>query len=111
MFGMPCMFPPVIIRYRAERAVSARDESVSWVVVSVADYALHAEAVAYLAALRAMDRSPNTERVYAGRVALYLSYAADRGLDWSRPGLGGPRRVLAVAGSRAAPGSRSGIER
>jgi integrase len=84
----------VIDIYRAERAVSARDESVSWVVVRVADYALHVEAVAYLAALRAMDRSPNTERAYAGRVALYLSYAADRGLDWSRPGLEDLARFL-----------------
>ena len=83
----PATFTPVIDCYRAERAVSARDESVSWVVVRTADYTLHAEAAAYLAALRAMDRSPNTERVYAGRVALYLSYAAVHGLDWSRPGL------------------------
>ncbi|MGW3473112.1 site-specific integrase [Saccharopolyspora sp. NPDC000995] len=87
-------FVPVINKYRAERAVSARDESVSWVVVSVVDYALHVEAVAFLAALPAMDRSPNTERVYAGRVALYLSYAADRGLDWSRPGLEDLARFL-----------------
>ncbi len=83
----PATFTPVIDCYRAERAVSARDESVSWVVVRTADYTLHAEAAAYLAALRAMDRSPNTERVYAGRVARYLSYAAAHGLHWSRPGL------------------------
>jgi integrase len=80
--------------YRAERAVSAHDGSVSWVVVQIVDYALHTEAVAYLAALRAMDRSPNTERVYAGRVALYLSYAAERGLDWSRPGFEDLARFL-----------------
>lgn len=87
-------FAPVIGGYKAERAVSARDESVAWVVVDVVDYALHVEAVAFLAALRAMDRSPNTERVYAGRVALYLSYMADRGLDWSRPGLEDLARFL-----------------
>lgn len=93
MSGVSGTFAPMINGYRAERAVSARDESVSWVVVGV-DYALHVEAVAFLAALRAMDRSPNTERVYAGRVALYLSYAADRGLDWSRPGLEDLARFL-----------------
>lgn len=80
--------------YRAERAASAVDGSVSWVVVKIADYALHVEASAFLAALRAMDRSPNTERVYAGRVALYLSYAADRGVDWSQPGLEDLARFL-----------------
>jgi integrase/recombinase XerD len=30
------------------------------------DYVMHREANAYLAALRARDRSANTERVYAG---------------------------------------------
>ncbi|WP_280426309.1 tyrosine-type recombinase/integrase [Nocardia carnea] len=53
----------------------------SWTVF----YDLHVEATAYLAALRARDCSPNTERTYAGRVALYLSYCARVGLDWSAP--------------------------
>ena len=44
--GMSGTFAPMINRYRAERAVSARAESVSWVVVGVVDYALHVEAVA-----------------------------------------------------------------
>lgn len=30
--------------------------------------------------------SPNTERVYAGRVALYLNYCLMRRLDWKAPG-------------------------
>ncbi|MBV9139791.1 MAG: tyrosine-type recombinase/integrase [Pseudonocardiales bacterium] len=78
----------------------------------MADYALHVEAVAYLAALRAMDRSPNTERAYAGRVALYLSYAADRGLDWSRPGLEDLARFLRwlVAEPLPARGRASSVE-
>ncbi|WP_328863947.1 tyrosine-type recombinase/integrase [Streptomyces virginiae] len=74
------------LRYAAERAVSPRDESVSWVVVS-SEYKLHLEACAYLASLRMADRSINTERTYAPRVALYLSYCADHGLDWKAPGL------------------------
>ncbi|WP_189525438.1 tyrosine-type recombinase/integrase [Streptomyces sindenensis] len=72
--------------YAAERAVSPRDESVSWVVIS-SEYELHVEACAFLASLRMASRSINTERIYAGRVALYLSYCADHGLDWRRPGL------------------------
>ena len=48
--------------------------------------ALHSEATAFLAGLRARDLSVNTERAYAGRVALYLSYCAARGLDWADPG-------------------------
>ena len=43
---------------------------------------MHPEASAYLAWLRSADRSPNTERVYAGRVALFLTYCADARLDW-----------------------------
>jgi len=50
--GVSGVFASMINRYRAERAVSARDESVSWVVVGVVDYALHVEAAAFLAALR-----------------------------------------------------------
>ena len=57
----------------------------SWVVVD-ASYVLHAEASAYLASLRGRDLSANTERVYAGRVALYLTYCGANGLDWSDPG-------------------------
>ncbi|GAA4658897.1 hypothetical protein GCM10023347_07810 [Streptomyces chumphonensis] len=32
------------------------------------------------------DRSPNTERVYAGRVALYPTYYVQSGMVWNRPG-------------------------
>lgn len=48
-------------------------------------YDLHVEGTAYLAALRAGDCSANTERVYAGRIALYLSYCARTGLNWAAP--------------------------
>ncbi len=55
-------------------------------VVDSGTYRLHDEAVTYLASLRARDCSPNTERVYAGRVALYLNYCLMRRVDWKTPG-------------------------
>lgn len=67
--------------YRAERAESPVDGSVLWVVVD-GDYELHVEGCAFLAGLRGRDRSVNTERAYAGRVALLLSWCAAEGLDW-----------------------------
>ncbi|MER5356864.1 tyrosine-type recombinase/integrase [Streptomyces sp. NPDC002785] len=79
--------------FKAERAVSPGDESVAWVVVSDS-YELHQEASAYLASLRARDCSPNTERVYAGRVALYLSHCVANGLDWAAPGFVALTRFL-----------------
>ncbi|MGW0820550.1 tyrosine-type recombinase/integrase [Streptomyces sp. NPDC002845] len=76
----------MIGKYRAERAVSPVDESVAWVVVDEA-FALHMEASSFLAELRSAGRSPNTERVYAGRVALYLCWCAEHGVDWSQAGM------------------------
>ncbi|GLY83542.1 hypothetical protein Airi02_014720 [Actinoallomurus iriomotensis] len=35
---------------------------------------------------RGRDLSPNTERAYAGRVAVYLTFCSIRGLDWRDPG-------------------------
>jgi integrase/recombinase XerD len=67
--------------FTAERAISPIDGSQAFVVVDQ-DYAMHPEASAYLAWLRSADRSPNTERVYAGRVALFLSYCANNRLYW-----------------------------
>ncbi|PJF01984.1 transposase [Streptomyces carminius] len=57
-----------------------------WVVVDAGSFDLQTEAVAFLASLRARGCSPNTERAYAGRVALYLSYCRVRRLDWRIPG-------------------------
>lgn len=61
------------------------DGTHAWVVVG-GDFRLQAEATAFVANLRSRDLSPNTERAYAGRVALYLGYCADRGLAWTDPG-------------------------
>ncbi|MGH3427801.1 MAG: tyrosine-type recombinase/integrase [Mycobacteriales bacterium] len=71
--------------FAAERAISLSGELV-WVVVDRDGFGLHEEATTFLVGLRARDVSVNTERVYAGRVALYLSYCASRGLEWSDPG-------------------------
>jgi integrase/recombinase XerD len=71
--------------YRAERAALLSGGAQAWVVVD-GDLRLHAEATAFLASLRGRDLSVNTERSYAGRVALYLGYCADRGLPWADPG-------------------------
>lgn len=71
--------------FRGERAVSPADGSVSWVVINE-DYALQVEATAFLAGLRGRDLSRNTERVYASRVATYLTYCSANGLDWTDPG-------------------------
>lgn len=57
-----------------------------WVVVEHGAFGLHERACVFLAGLRARDLSVNTERVYAGRVALYLSFCAAQGLEWSDPG-------------------------
>src|SRR5579884_3848515 len=73
------------MRFHAERAESLGSISVSWVVVDE-HYRVHLEGSAYLASLRGRRRSINTERVYAGRVALYLTWCGERGLAWADPG-------------------------
>jgi integrase/recombinase XerD len=72
-------------RFRSERAIRARG-STDWVVIDE-DFALHREAVGYLESLRALDRSVNTQRAYAGRIALYLSYCSLSEVDWAGPRL------------------------
>lgn len=69
-----------------ERAVSPATGISRWVVVDSRTYSLQPEATAYLASLRARDCSPNTERAYAGRIALYLNYCRMRRLEWTKPG-------------------------
>lgn len=70
--------------FRAERALISEGDPVRWVVISD-DWQIHAEASTYLDSLRAADRSFNTERVYAGRVALFLSWCAESGVNWRKP--------------------------
>jgi integrase/recombinase XerD len=70
--------------YRAECAVSATAKREAWVAIDDG-YVLHPQANGYLSSLRSRDRSVNTERVYAGRIALYLSYCEQRRSDWRAP--------------------------
>lgn len=71
--------------YVAERSISPSTGVERWVVAEAHTYELHAETCAFLAGLRSKGRSPNTERVYAGRLALYLNYCAEHRIEWSGP--------------------------
>jgi integrase len=68
--------------FRAERAVSPLDGSELWVVLDPG-LVMHREACDFLRALHGADRSPNTIRVYAGRVASFLGWCASQGVEWS----------------------------
>lgn len=70
--------------FRGERARSGDDGPDRWVVVDDS-WNLQVEACWFLGSLRAADRSPNTERVYAGRLALYLNWCTVSGADWGKP--------------------------
>ena len=70
------------VTYRAERAIVA--PGVDAFVVVDDDFEFHREACSYLANLRGSGGAFNTERLYAGRVALFLSYCSAAGLDWRR---------------------------
>ncbi len=69
----------------AERAVDPVTGEARWVVADGATLELHLEAAAFIASLRSRGLSPNTERAYAGRIALYLNHCAQRRLDWRAP--------------------------
>ena len=77
----------------AERAISPVDGSVAFVVIAD-DYCVHDEATEYLAWLRSVGRSPNTERAYAGRIARFLTYCAANRLDWQSVSIRDLRRFL-----------------
>ncbi|MFF3062531.1 tyrosine-type recombinase/integrase [Streptomyces sp. NPDC057909] len=84
-------------QFIAERSVSPATGMEQWVVASAETLTLHREATAFLVALRSKGRSVNTERAYAGRVALYLNYCQGRRLVWAAPtflGLAGLQRWL-----------------
>jgi integrase/recombinase XerD len=71
----------VLRHFTAERALSPADKSTQFVVIDQ-DLEFHSEATTYLRWLRSLDRSPNTERAYAGRVAKFLTYCEALRLDW-----------------------------
>lgn len=68
-------------QFRAERALSPLDGSELWVVLDP-ELVIHREASDFLRALQGASRSPHTIRVYAGRVAAFLSWCGDQGIDW-----------------------------
>ncbi|WP_081952557.1 tyrosine-type recombinase/integrase [Kitasatospora phosalacinea] len=69
----------------AERAVDPASGEVRWVVADSRTLELQVEATAFIASLRSRGLSPNTERAYAGRIALYLNHCVRGGLDWQAP--------------------------
>ena len=70
------------VAFQAERAVSPLDGSELWVVLDPG-LVMHREASGFLRALHGASRSPNTIRVYAGRVASFLGWCASQGIEWS----------------------------
>lgn len=74
------------LSFRAERAVSPVDGSELWVVLD-SDLVCHREASDFLRCLQGAGCSPHTVRAYAGRVALFLGWCGDHGVDWGSIGL------------------------
>jgi len=69
------------VEFWAQRTVSPVDGSVGWTVVDDA-YVEHGHAGAWLRSLLdAQGRSVGTARTYAGRLALYLTWATSTGVD------------------------------
>jgi integrase/recombinase XerD len=87
--------------FRAERAVSPLDGSEQWVVLDL-DFVSHRQASDFLRALDGAGRSPNTIRVYAGRVAGFLAWCGSQGVEWSSVSL--PELARFKHFTEAAPG-------
>lgn len=68
--------------FRAERALSPADGTELWVVLDP-ELIRHREASDFLRCLQGAGCSPHTVRVYAGRVALFLSWCGDNAVDWA----------------------------
>ena len=77
----------VSMEYWAQRTVSPLDGQVGWTVVDDR-YVEHERAAVYLRVLvDGEGRSVGTARTYAGRLALYLTWAAAHGVDGVSPGV------------------------
>jgi len=75
------------MEYWAQRTVSPLDGQVGWTVVDDR-YVEHERAAVYLRVLvDGEGRSVGTARTYAGRLALYLTWAAAHGVDGVSPGV------------------------
>jgi integrase/recombinase XerD len=78
----------LLVEFWAERTVSPVDGRVGWTVVDDR-YDEHWRAGEYLRVLRDGEgRSAGTARAYAGRLALYLTWAAAAGVDAAGPSAG-----------------------
>jgi site-specific recombinase XerD len=64
--------------------------------------ATHPTLERFLRSLAARDASPHTIRAYATAVGAYLTWLAERGVDWKRPSRPDLRAYLARLGSSAA---------
>ncbi|MGO1949804.1 MAG: tyrosine-type recombinase/integrase [Mycobacteriaceae bacterium] len=69
------------MRWKAERAV-LRDGWTTYAVVDAEEYSPHPEALSFILALEAAERSPNTIRSYAQAVATFLTWAQEDGVAW-----------------------------
>ncbi|XKH52085.1 tyrosine-type recombinase/integrase [Citricoccus nitrophenolicus] len=69
------------MRWRVERAVLASGRSTR-LIVDDEDYEPHPEALEFVFALQAADRSPNTLKAYLGPIARFLTWCAGEGVDW-----------------------------
>lgn len=75
------------MEFWAERTVSPVDSRVGWTVVDD-HYVEHDRAATWLRVLLdAQGRSVGTARAYAGRLALFLTWAASVGVDPAAPGI------------------------
>ena len=92
--------------------MSPLDGSELWVVLDP-ELVPHREASDFLRALHGAGRSPNTIRVYAGRVASFLGWCAGQGVEWSSVSLASLARFKHF--TEATPGRggrlRSGTDR
>jgi len=69
--------------FQAERALCPTSDphSTRWVILDP-QLAIHREGTDFLTFLHGADRSVNTIRVYAGRLALFLTWCAEYAVDW-----------------------------
>jgi hypothetical protein len=69
------------MEFWAQRTISPLDGRIGWTLVDD-DYVEHGQASSWLRALLdAQGRSVGTAQTYAGRLALYLTWAAAAGVD------------------------------
>lgn len=77
------MFPCLMVTsYRSQRATTSLSDSVMWVVVDD-EYELHQLATDCCLAMAGADRATNTLRSYSQKIAKFLTWCSQNGLDWT----------------------------